>query len=325
MLKRVLPLQWRLRLREAQARLTRRDVSPEAAAGAARRAYLNWLREHPEEPIIFDVEGSRIRLDPQDRTISEAIFLYGTWEPFETELVRRIVRPGQTFLDIGAHIGYYSLVAARAMEGRGRVFSFEPSPVNFALLEENVRMNGLDGVIRPTHAALFREPSEIELYLAEHNSGDNRIYPSTPEEDTYVNGHLSGERRVVKVPALKGDDFLAEQGVEKVDVIKLDVQGAEMDVLHGLSRTLKSPDLVIFTEFWPYGLRRSGADPNAWLDLMAKQLGFRMFHIQAEERRVTPIEPERFVRDKDDADPREQIDLICCRSEELLRSRGALS
>lgn len=325
MLKQLVPLKWRLRLRETQARLTRRDLPPAAAAKAARRAYLNWLRQHPEESIVFEVEGSRIRLDPQDRTISEAIFLYGTWEPFEIELVSSVVRPEQSFLDIGAHIGYYSLAAARAMEGRGRVYAFEPSPVNFALLQENVRMNGLEGVIHPVHAALFREPSEIELYLAEHNSGDNRIYPSTPGEDTYVNGHVSGERRVVKVPALVGDDFLAEQGVEKVDVIKLDVQGAEMDVLSGLRRTLEYPDLVVFTEFWPYGLRRSGADPAAWLELMSKHLGFRMFHIQAEERRVTPIEPERFVRDKDGADPREQIDLICCRSEDLLRKHGVLS
>jgi FkbM family methyltransferase len=325
MLKQLVPLQWRLRLREAQAQLTRRDLPREAAATAARRAYLNWLRQHPEEPIVFDVEGSRMRLDPQDRTISEAIFLYGTWEPFEIELVRRIVRPEQTFLDIGAHIGYYSLAAARAMGCRGRVFSFEPSPVNFALLQENVRMNGLEDVVQPVHAALFREPSEIELYLAEHNSGDNRIYPSTPEEDTYVNGHLSGARRVVKVPALKGDDFLTKQGVEKVDVIKLDVQGAEMDVLDGLTRTLESPEVVIFTEFWPYGLRRSGADPDDWLELMSKRLGFRMFHIQADERRVTPIEPEQFARDKGDADPREQIDLICCRSEELLREHGVLA
>ena len=78
--------------------------------------------------------------------INQAIFLYGTFEISETRLVQAFLRPGMTFLDVGAHIGYYTLIASRLVGDAGRVHSFEPGAATRAHLEANVARNGLGNV-----------------------------------------------------------------------------------------------------------------------------------------------------------------------------------
>src|SRR5262249_29206299 len=155
------------------------------------------------------VNGHLMHLDARD---SLDLSLNGVYEPFETELIQSLIHEGDTVLDIGANIGYYTLIFARRVGTAGRVFAFEPDPENFALLKSNVEANGYKNVVL-VNAALSNQSGTLRLYLCDENRGDHRIYPS------------GDGRRAIEIPALTGDEYLKD--VSDVRFIKMDVQGAE--------------------------------------------------------------------------------------------------
>lgn len=161
-------------------------------------------------------------------------FIYGTWEPEVTHAVTQTVKKGMTVIDIGAHIGYYSLLFAKCVGPAGRVFSFEPLPENLALLRKNIQLNKLDNVQTYLHA-VFSSTKEISISIPNDapNSGDGSVI------------HDRGSRHVL-VPAITLDSFCATAGIQP-DVLKLDVEGAEYDVLVGAKETITQfrPELLI--------------------------------------------------------------------------------
>ena len=172
----------------------------------------------------------------------------GRWEVAECDQLREWLRPGMTFLDIGAHVGYMTLMGAAAVGPAGTVIAVEPSPANAALLRANVATNGA-GNVEVLEAAASDRTGRLELFLSPWNTGDNRAYP-VPEMDR------------VEVPAVRLDDVLDGR---QVDVVKVDTQGTDHRALRGLEATLARwrPPLVV--EFWPLGISESGDDPSAAL------------------------------------------------------------
>ena len=277
--------------------------------GYGRADYLNFLRDRGFRFKNVKVNDYRMRIDLSDNIIAPHLFLHGHWEPYESQLMGRLLRPGMTFVDVGAHIGYYSLLAARAVGPAGRVVAFEPSPDNFALLAENVRLNGFSKIVRAENMALGAERGEANLHLATYNTGDHRLYSTLPDDDDLFNA--GGHRRSVRVPVIALDEYLSREGGTRVDVVKIDVQGAEMGALTGMRQTLaRSERVILFTEFWPHGLLRFGTEPRAVLDFLTGEMGLSLFQILSEERRVVPIEPASFASRTRRADPLEQIDLL---------------
>jgi FkbM family methyltransferase len=214
-----------------------------------------------------------------------------------------------TVIDIGAHVGYYSLLAARSIGSTGRVISFEPSPGNFELLVYNIGLNGLGKIIQAENAALGDVSGELDLYLSIYNTGDHRIYQTLSDDDEIFNA--GAVRPSVRVAVMALDEYLAERDISKVDIVKIDVQGAEMSVLSGMKKTLlANPELLLFTEFWPHGLRRFGTEPQKLLEFLVDEIGLSLFQILAEEQRVVPITPASFASQTQNVDRQQQIDLI---------------
>jgi FkbM family methyltransferase len=118
-----------------------------------------------------------LRTHESDEWISPSIERYGIWEPYETEVILRNLREGDVFVDIGANIGYYSVIAASAVGDNGKVFAFEPDPTNYDLLEQNIAANGFENV-RAFRKAVSSSSDERYLYLCERNKGDHRLYDS---------------------------------------------------------------------------------------------------------------------------------------------------
>jgi len=218
---------------------------------------------------VADVLGHRMYLGRGDvlRLSTEGIY-----EPRVTELVQREVEAGDVVLDIGAHVGYYTLIFAQLVGGRGRVFAFEPEPKNFALLESNVRVNGYHNVTL-IRKAVSDKTRKVRLCLSEDNSGDNRIYDS-----------LDG-RRSVEVETLSLDDYFAGyQG--RIDFIKMDIQGAEPAALRGMAGLLaKNAEVKLITEFWPLGLKLSGVEPETYLRLLVDR-GFTLSNIDEQQNKI---------------------------------------
>lgn len=180
----------------------------------------------------------------------------------ERNFLSRHVKRGMTVLDIGANIGLYSILLAELVGNEGRVFAFEPDPVLFQAALTNSRQNGRDGVIKIQNLALGSRTERATLYRRPFNSGDNRLSASP------------AHREAVAVNVGRLDDILSG---EKIDFIKMDVQGWEAEVLRGMQQTVRNnPALTIYFEYWPEGLRKAGEELSSPLDIL-RQYEFTLF------------------------------------------------
>lgn len=227
----------------------------------------------PENMLTVDLMCGRMMLDPTDEGVTPFLLGQGIYEKFETELFLSAVEPGMVIADVGANIGYHTLLAAMATEGEGRVFAFEPEPVNFALLVRNVELNEYPNVTA-VQRAVSNEAGEALLFRDESNWGAHSLSDgNVSEEDT------------LRVETVTLDGYFEQAGVDRIDVLKLDVQGAEGLALEGARRVLQSPDILVFTEFWPSGLSNVGTDPVGLLEWL-KDEGFRLYLIDDKQERL---------------------------------------
>lgn len=201
------------------------------------------------------LKGFRMRVDWQ----IHRSFAYGTWEPDVVRALQAHVTRGMRVLDIGAQTGFYSLLLSRLVGPTGEVIAFEPLPANFRLLVENVRLNRLENVIVRSQA------------IAQTSGEINFEFPH--DEPALVGGPLlEGESQgTFPVQAISLDDFLSESG-DPVQFIKMDVEGAETDVLQGARRLLDAshPNMMIELHHMP---AHSGYHPAAAL---VGQLGYHI-------------------------------------------------
>lgn len=195
--------------------------------------------------------------DQRDQHVSRGIATEGLWEPYETQLVIQRLKPGDVFIDVGANIGYYSLIASTLVGASGSVISFEPDPANYHLLMKNLQVNNLSNV-NAINAALSDVKGEGSLYLSTNNFGDHQIYDN------------GDERKKSAIQLLNGSEVLG--GIDNITLVKIDTQGAEYHVLKGLLPILrKQPHpLSLIVEFWPFGLRKAGASADKLLDLLSE-------------------------------------------------------
>lgn len=205
----------------------------------------------------LDVEGVgeiRFFLDPNDQVITPSMWAGKTWEPVETRWFVDSLRAGNTVIDVGANIGYYTVIAGKIVGEEGRVYAFEPDPTSFELLERNVRLNGLDNVVLE-NKAVSNENGELELFIAPENKGDHRIYQ--PEGEA---------RQPIAIEAVSLDSYFAERDTG-VDFVKVDTQGAEVAIIQGMAGLIdKSNSIAMAFEYSPSHLAGLGATGRQLLD-----------------------------------------------------------
>lgn len=220
-----------------------------------------------------------VALNKKDPAISGAITL-GVYEKNESRFFREKVKEGMVVIDIGANVGYYTVMFAKLVGPFGRVISFEPGPENFYFLKKTIKINKFNNV-EPYDFALSNKTGRGKLFLCESNKGDHRIY------------NPDNTRESIDISITTLDNFLAEKKVENVDLIKMDIQGAEGMALNGMKDTLtQNKKISLIIEFWPQGLLKSGTEPISLLNEI-RGLGFKIFKI-----RENPIKPY-FISDFD--------------------------
>jgi FkbM family methyltransferase len=161
--------------------------------------------------------------------------LNGDFETRELKFVQRYLRPGMTVFDIGAHHGLYSVLAAKCVGEKGRVRSFEPSPRERKYLKQNLGINHCQNVTVESFA-LGSSAGQTELFLVEGDKdGCNSLRPPSVA--------VTSQKVPVEMETL--DEYLQKQKIEKVDFIKLDVEGGELEVLRGATRLLQSAERPI--------------------------------------------------------------------------------
>jgi FkbM family methyltransferase len=202
----------------------------------------------------------RVDLDLRDY-IQRSIYL-GVFEPNESKLISGYLKPGMTFVDVGANVGYYTLLAAALVGASGHVISFEPSPYAFGRLKQAVEDNELSQVDLEC-AGLSHEPGEVELFLP--LSEGNHAPTMIPNEG---GGPIT-------VPVQKLDDYLHEHEVERVDLIKIDVEGYEPNVINGTMKNITEGRVrAVLCEFNSYWLERNNLSSQMFFEIMM-DIGFR--------------------------------------------------
>jgi FkbM family methyltransferase len=219
------------------------------------------------------VHGASFLPPTLDRWVALQAHRLGLMGTDEIALFQRFVQPDSRIADVGANQGIYTLFLAR-LASFGQVYAFEPDPTLFASLEANVRRNHVENVTL-FNAAAASEPNRLTLQPGQLHRGNNRIISD-----------VSAGAGTVEVEAIPLDQVIPSS---RLDLLKIDVQGFELNVLHGATQLLQQNHaLVILLEFWPYGLRQAGSAPEELLDFL-HTTGFSIF------RCPNPTKREQFT------------------------------
>jgi FkbM family methyltransferase len=209
------------------------------------------------------VHGHRMVARTLDRFLALWFWKFGVFGAAEIGLLGRVCREGMSVLDIGANVGFHTLLFARAVGVGGHVWAFEPDPGNFTMLLRNLELNPYRNVIA-VPSAVGAATGTVSLYRSSFHC-DHRVYPTREGQPS------------IPVDMISVDEFLSPG--QRVDLVKMDIQGAEGMALRGMRRTLASnPGLVMLMEFWPEGLRKSGFKPEEVLSDL-ERLGFALYRI----------------------------------------------
>ncbi|MGS2589022.1 FkbM family methyltransferase [Streptomyces hebeiensis] len=260
------------------------------AALAAR--HLNpRLRDRPRRRVVPSRFGARFAVDTQD-LIQRYLYLFGIWEPHMTRWLRTRLRPGDTFVDVGANIGYFSVLASRLVGADGQVVAVEASPTFHERLSQHLRLNDCRNV-RALNAAVSDSRKTLTFVLASSaNMGANSIVPyDGPAESSF------------DIEARPLADLLDPAEIARARVIKIDVEGAEGAVVRGMAAMLDQlrPDAEISVEVTPDRMALLGDSVEELLTTMRSH-GFHVYRLANDYApasypaalRGTPVVPVRW-------------------------------
>ncbi len=215
-------------------------------------------------PVLLNLGEFEIYVRLDDWAVGARIAARRNYEPHVTKVIRSFLRPGAVVVDIGANIGYYTLLAAARTGDTGKVIAFEPSSSSCALVEKSARRNNFHNIIIHNKAVVS-------------NDGHVRFGGKNGTNGSIKLDIVTGYSTLVEAVAL--DTFL--QNETRIDVIKMDIEGAEGLALKGMRQLLQRHHPVIVTEFSPDALRDlSGVQPEDFLNDM-RTLGYQVSVIAA--------------------------------------------
>ncbi len=194
----------------------------------------------------------RLQTHGPGELVSEFVLKDKLWEAYETQLLLKNLKAGQTLLDIGANIGYYSLVASKILGEDGKIIAIEPESSNFELLAHNIENNQLSNV-EAFNVGLGQTTESIDFFTSPQNRGDHRAFD------------FDGDREKTSIKIINGDELVKDQ---PINFIKIDTQGFEYEIIRGLKHTISKnrQGLKMILEFWPFALRQNGASADSLLD-----------------------------------------------------------
>jgi FkbM family methyltransferase len=212
-----------------------------------------------------------------------------------------LLDPGATFVDLGANLGYYTVLAGLRVGPRGRIFAFEPEADNFALLERNLADNGLShcmangmagnhAIVRAERCAVAEKTGTARLHLSPDNQGDHRLYDSG-------DGRPALPTRTVSLDGYFGDQERFPAGPGALDLVKMDTQGCEARILRGAEALIaeQGAHLAWIVEFWPYGLARSGSSAAELLERL-DAMNVNLAILREGEQRAEPTSAAALAR-----------------------------
>src|SRR5262249_7765738 len=194
--------------------------------------------------------------------LSRGLYISGLYEPLTLLVLKRLLGPGATFLDIGANAGLFSILASRWVEPGGQVYAFEPSEREHLRLRDHLERNRLTNVIAE-RLAIGRKNGFAPLRVARsphaglNTFGDSFAHPGVPAE------------RIETVATMTLDTFVQGRQLKRIDAIKLDIEGSEFDALSNAAEVLEEFRPVLIVELWRAALQACRATPEGLISLVA--------------------------------------------------------
>ncbi len=238
---------------------------------------------HRAAPFVGRIPqiGTLMNCDPR-QWITASWYVRGDYERNPVAGLKHYLRSGMVCLDIGANAGFYTLLMARRVGPRGRVYAFEPTVTTFSWLGHNIALNELENVVAENVAVTDRAgliefrvgPPDLSVY----NSISEVVHP----------GARDGSFERVFVPTITIDDYCATKAIDRVDCVKIDVEGAEFQALKGMQKTLASnEDIVLLVEFGQTTAAACGTTIESMAEWLAS-MGFQLSRIEGNGR-LRPI------------------------------------
>ncbi len=232
-----------------------------------------------------------------------------SWEPETTRLFQRLLRPGMTVVDAGAEIGYYTLLAAMGVGPAGHVYAFEPDPDSLPLLRRNVQMSGYHGSVTVVPLALSDGQGQVELFLGK-GKGVTSMYRTRDAGE----GATASQEATARVETTSLDAYFAELGWPRVDLIKMDIEGAETLALMGMRELARrNPHLKLIIEFCPQHIRDAGGTPSGFFATL-EEVGFTQVRLVSD--RLNPVQVSQDLPWLIAMGQRNTVNLLCQRGEE---------
>ena len=188
---------------------------------------------------VIEVNGSKLKVIPGDLGTSLELLLFKIHEPISTKIVTETLQKGMTCLDVGANIGYYVALESKILGDQGRIIAIEPSPQNFEYLIKNIAMQRAKNIDAFNFAAGDKN-GHINFVSYENESNSGRVIPDSAVSDW--------PGPVAKLPVKTIDSFLEEIGVDKIDFLRMDVEGYEYHIFQGMKNTIKQSKPIIQIE-----------------------------------------------------------------------------
>jgi len=241
---------------------------------------------------FIEIDGHKMFLDSFD---SLRLSINGVYEKESTEIVKRIIEKGDIVVDVGANIGYYTLLFAKLVGPNGKVYAFEPEPKNFNILKKNIKINGYNNV-KLVQKAVSSITGKTKLYIASDNMGSHSMIKNDQKE-------------IISIDSIRLDDYFHEYK-EKIKFIKLDIEGNEMEAIKGMISILKkNSEIKIMTEFNPFMLQKSGIEPKKYLEFL-KEFDFKIYFPDKKTSKIIPVNIDEFPK-KYTPKKRINVNLIC--------------
>ena len=221
--------------------------------------YMKYLQMTNKKSVVATVDGITYDLDMTE--IIDTYILCGYWEPDSTAVINNLVKEGMTVIDIGANIGAHTLRLAKLVSGKGRVFAFEPTSSAFSRLMRNIGLNNFNNII-PEKIALS------DTYMPNQLVCINSSYPIAADSPKNV------AKEFINFTTL--DDYVRAKGIEKIDFIKLDVDGYEHKIIRSALEVIRKFKPLILLELGVENLESVGDNIVDMVNTLSN-LGYKFY------------------------------------------------
>ena len=242
---------------------------------------VEWLGQFPPNSLPHRI--SKLGVRNRDATIRQGIaaglkfnsgqsnpaYALGTNEPPVQNALAACLKPGDVFYDIGANVGFFTIIGAKLVGNAGHVYAFEPVPANAALVRRNAQLNQFSN-ITVFEQAVSASSGKAELLVAHYSGGSTLSVADTPPD--------LKDRMMVDIVAI--DDLITQKAILPPTMIKIDVEGAELEALRGMTETIKTYQPIILYEI-DDGNRAAFEHKQAALQTFIEGLGYTTTPLEA--------------------------------------------